>query len=226
MCLFQVLLPLGTTIAMEMHFSRHAPRGGLSLLLKSTRSFHQISCFFSFPIRLSAPCVPLCSHAVLQLWPYGVHLGQRIPKYPVPWSKNAQMPENPWGLTPHLGVCWLSHAWGGQSCFNIPLWHTISKTNSNNQLAPKRVQDPCPSLWLRDDGAAVPEGAGCGKSSCQHFSLDCCSVWYFRAGLEGGCIHFDLGKVVQKKGREILTTDGVALKSAQKVRLLSKGDQG
>lgn len=133
MCHFQVLLPLGTTIAMEMHFSRHAPRGGLSLLLKSTRSFHQISWFFSFPIRLSAPCVPLCSHAVLQLWPYGVHLGQRIPKYPVPWSKNAQMPENPWGLTPHLGVCWLSHAWGGQSCFNIPLWHTISKTNSNNQ---------------------------------------------------------------------------------------------
>lgn len=36
--------------------------------------------------------------------------------------------------------------------------------NFNNQLALKHVQDPPPSLWLRDGGAAVPEGAGCGKA--------------------------------------------------------------
>lgn len=56
MCLFQVLVPVGTTTALKMHFSRHAPRGGPSLFLKSKKSFHKISWFFLFPSRPCAPC--------------------------------------------------------------------------------------------------------------------------------------------------------------------------
>lgn len=163
MFLFHVLLPLGTTRAMKMHFSRHTPRRGLSLLLKSTRSFHQISWFFSLPIRPCAPCTAATVfHAILQLWHHRVHVGQRTPKYPVPQSKNVWMPENPWGLTPHLGPPMHEE---DSPASKIPLWDRIrKKTNFNNQLALKHVQDPPPSLWLRDGGAAVPEGAGCGKA--------------------------------------------------------------
>lgn len=45
-------------------------------------------------------------------------------------------------------------------------------------------------------------------------------------GVEGGCIHSGLGEVAQKKQNEVLTIDGAVLKSAQKVGLLNKGDQG
>lgn len=205
MCLFQVLVPLGTTIVTKVHFSRHAPRGGLSLLLKSTRSFHQISWFSSLP---SGPVLlallVLCSHAILQLWPCGVHMGQRTPRYPVPRSKNAQMPEDRWGLTPYLSVCWLSPSWGGQCCFNIPLRDRISKNNFNNQLAPEHAQGswrpPSPSFPLAQcSWCSGPWGSRLWQSSCQHFGLDCSSVWCFRAGVEGGCTHSGLGKTVQEK---------------------------
>lgn len=104
MCLFQVLVPLGTTVAMEMRFSRHAPSGvwvccwgAQEVFPKSPGSSHSPS----------DPVLPvlllLCSHAVLQLWPYGVHMEQRSHKYPVLWGENAQMPEIPRGLVPHLG---------------------------------------------------------------------------------------------------------------------------
>lgn len=64
-----------------------------------------------------------------------------------------------------------------------------------------------------------------GKASAS-FSLHRLAAWYFGAGAEGGCIHSGLGEVVQKKQREALTIDGEVLKSAQKVGLLGKGDQG
>lgn len=44
--------------------------------------------------------------------------------------------------------------------------------------------------------------------------------------MQGGCLHSGLEEVVQKKQSEALTIDGAVLKSAQKDRLLSKGDQG
>lgn len=67
---------------------------------------------------------------------------------------------------------------------------------------------------------------GAWQSQCQHFSLHCLGGGYFRAGVEGGCLHSGLGEVVQKKQSEDFTIDGAVLKSAQKDRLLSKGDQG
>lgn len=88
MCLFQVLALLGTTIVMKMHFSKHVPRGGPSILLSPTQEV-----IYKYPgssYSPSGPVLPalllLCSHAVLQLWHRGVHRGQGTTKYTVSWS--------------------------------------------------------------------------------------------------------------------------------------------
>jgi len=118
MCLFQVSVLLGTNIVIKMHFSSHVPGGGLSVLLSPPQEV-----FYKYPgssRSLLGPALPallvLCTHAVLQLWPRGVHRGQGTPKYTVPWSKNAQMPANPPGLAPYLGECWPLRAQGQQPC--------------------------------------------------------------------------------------------------------------
>lgn len=90
MFLFQVLVLLGTTVVMKMHFSKHVPRGGLSVLLSPPEVFYKSPGSSRSP---SGPALPalllLCSHAVLQPRPYGMHMGQDTPKYTVLWSKNA-----------------------------------------------------------------------------------------------------------------------------------------
>lgn len=56
--------------------------------------------FTKSPGSCRSPSGPVLAALLLLCSPfstYGMHTGQRSPKYPVPWGTNAQMPENPGG---------------------------------------------------------------------------------------------------------------------------------